>query len=126
MALNKLDKLANLENFDNNFYNKFQNIEAEIAVIGCLLWDNRNYEKIANNYENSVTFCQKSASEVIWGSQMVKIGFKGCQGTAKGRPSDQKVGPRRPKVAPRMAKGEPLEAKMVSKGPPGKHFGGRN
>ena len=48
MALNKLDKLVDLENFENNFYNKFQNIEAEIAVIGCLLWDNRNYEKIAD------------------------------------------------------------------------------
>lgn len=48
MALKKLDKLTDLENFDNNFDNKFQNIEAEIAVIGCLLWDNRNYEKIAD------------------------------------------------------------------------------
>mgnify|MGYP001438900976 FL=1 len=48
MVLNKLDKLVDLENFDNNFDNKFQNIEAEIAVIGCLLWDNRNYEKIAD------------------------------------------------------------------------------
>jgi len=49
MVLNKLDKLVDLENFENNnFNNKFQNIEAEIAVIGCLLWDNRNYEKIAD------------------------------------------------------------------------------
>ena len=48
MVLNKLDKLVDLENFENNFYNKFQNIEAEIAVIGCILWDNRNYEKIAD------------------------------------------------------------------------------
>mgnify|MGYP001147841819 FL=1 len=45
MALKKLDKLVDLEKFDNNFDNKFQNIEAEIAVIGCLLWDNRNYER---------------------------------------------------------------------------------
>ena len=48
MALNKLDKLVDLENFSNNFDNKFQNIEAEMAVIGCLLLDNRNYEKIAD------------------------------------------------------------------------------
>ena len=48
MALKKLDKLVDLEKFDNNFDNKFQNIEAEIAVIGCLLWDNRNYDKIAD------------------------------------------------------------------------------
>ena len=57
---------------------------------------------------------------------MAKIGLKGCQGMAKVRPSDLKVAPRRPKVAPRMAKGGPLEAKMVPKGPPGKHFGVKN
>ena len=64
MALKKLDKLVDLEKFDNNFDNKFQNIEAEIAVIGCLLWDNRNYEKIAdllnddhfNNKNNKIIF----------------------------------------------------------------------
>ena len=27
---------------------KFENIDAEIAIIGCLLWDNNNYEKIAD------------------------------------------------------------------------------
>ena len=27
---------------------KFANFDAEIAVIGCLLWDNRTYEKIAD------------------------------------------------------------------------------
>ena len=27
---------------------KFTNFDAEIAVIGCLLWDNRTYEKIAD------------------------------------------------------------------------------
>ena len=27
---------------------KFENYDAEIAVIGCLLWDNRSYEKIAD------------------------------------------------------------------------------
>jgi len=32
---------------DNNHIN-LTNIEAEIAVIGCLLWDNRSYEKIAD------------------------------------------------------------------------------
>ena len=26
----------------------FTNIEAEIALIGCILWDNRNYEKISD------------------------------------------------------------------------------
>ena len=77
------------------------------------------------NHTNSLKFCQKSVSEMILGSQMVKIWLKRCQDGAKGRPSDPKVGPRRPKVAPRMAKGGPLEAKMVPKGSPGKHFGGK-
>ena len=27
---------------------QFTNFDAEIAVIGCLLWDNRTYEKIAD------------------------------------------------------------------------------
>ena len=33
MALNKFDKLIDIENFDNNFNNKFQNIEAEMAAL---------------------------------------------------------------------------------------------
>ncbi len=28
--------------------NNFSNIEAEIALIGCILWDNRNYEKVSD------------------------------------------------------------------------------
>jgi len=31
-----------------DFHNKFSNFDAEIAIIGCLLWDNRTYEKIAD------------------------------------------------------------------------------
>ncbi len=26
----------------------FSNIEAEVALIGCILWDNRNYEKVSD------------------------------------------------------------------------------
>ena len=37
MPLNNLQSVQNKENFD-----------AEIAVIGCLLWDNKSYEKIAD------------------------------------------------------------------------------
>ncbi len=29
-------------------YEKFTNIDAEIALIGCLLWENKNYEKISD------------------------------------------------------------------------------
>ena len=35
-------------NNEKDFIDKFENFDAEIAVIGCLLWDNRSYEKIAD------------------------------------------------------------------------------
>ncbi len=36
------DKEAEIE------INNFSNIDAELALIGCILWDNRNYEKISD------------------------------------------------------------------------------
>ena len=42
-----LKEVVNIDNNQNNL-EKFSNIEAELALIGCLLWDNRNYEKIAD------------------------------------------------------------------------------
>ncbi|SVD34733.1 uncharacterized protein METZ01_LOCUS387587, partial [marine metagenome] len=36
------------ENKDHEILEKFDNFDAEIAIIGCLLWDNRSYEKIAD------------------------------------------------------------------------------
>ena len=36
------------DNKDKDILDKFENIDAETAVIGCLLWDNRTYEKIAD------------------------------------------------------------------------------
>ena len=53
---------------------------------------------------------------------MVKIGLKGCQGTAKGRPSEPKVGPRRPKVAPRIAKWGALGGENGAQGTPREAF----
>ena len=47
MALSEIKGL-NQGNKENETIDKFQNIEAEIAIIGCLLWDNKNYEKIAD------------------------------------------------------------------------------
>ena len=41
----KLD--ASLATIEKNI-DKLTNIDAEVAVIGCLLWDNRSYEKIAD------------------------------------------------------------------------------
>ena len=42
-----LNKIVEIDDYDSKL-NKFQNIEAEIAIIGCLLWDNRNFDKIAD------------------------------------------------------------------------------
>ena len=33
---------------ENENERNFSNIDAEIALIGCILWDNRNYEKISD------------------------------------------------------------------------------
>ena len=33
---------------ENQNKDVFFNFEAEIALIGCILWDNRNYEKISD------------------------------------------------------------------------------
>ena len=33
---------------DPEVLEKFENFEAEIAVIGCLLWDNKSYEKVVD------------------------------------------------------------------------------
>ena len=46
MPLNNLHSVRNKEN--QEISEKFQNFDAEIAVIGCLLWDNKSYEKIAD------------------------------------------------------------------------------
>ncbi len=43
-VLKKIDKKENILDTAS----KFTNFDAEIAVIGCLLWDNRTYEKIAD------------------------------------------------------------------------------
>ena len=46
MEINKFQKKE--EKKDYEFLEKFENFDAEIAIIGCLLWDNRSYEKIAD------------------------------------------------------------------------------
>ena len=46
MPLSNLQSDQNKEN--QEISEKFQNFDAEIAVIGCLLWDNKSYEKIAD------------------------------------------------------------------------------
>ncbi len=42
------DKILKIPNNESNILENFSNIDAEIALIGCLLWDNRNYEKISD------------------------------------------------------------------------------
>ena len=46
MALNNLKSVS--EKKDQEILEKFDNFDAEIAIIGCLLWDNRSYEKLAD------------------------------------------------------------------------------
>ena len=46
MEVSKLKPFG--ENKEEEISDKFINFDAEIAVIGCLLWDNRSYEKIAD------------------------------------------------------------------------------
>ena len=46
MQLSNLQSVRDKEN--QEISEKFQNFDAEIAVIGCLLWDNKSYEKIAD------------------------------------------------------------------------------
>ena len=66
----------------------------------------------------------KSIANVALGAKRVHFWMPEAFYTAKGTPSDPKVRARMPKVAPRVTKGGALEAKIVPKGPPGKHFGG--
>ena len=40
-------ELLNSDKEEYNNKNKFSNVEAETALIGCILWDNRNYEKVS-------------------------------------------------------------------------------
>ena len=44
MSVELLNSNQNNENLENNF----SNTDAELALIGCILWDNRNYEKISD------------------------------------------------------------------------------
>ena len=46
MELNNIKSIN--EKNKEEITDKFLNFDAEIAVIGCLLWDNRSYEKIAD------------------------------------------------------------------------------
>ena len=50
-------------NTDSKNLEKFQNIDAEIAIIGCLLWDNRSYEKISD-FLNEEHFSDENNKEI--------------------------------------------------------------
>ena len=41
-------ELVNSNQSENNNEDIFSNTEAELALIGCILWDNRNYEKVSD------------------------------------------------------------------------------
>ena len=42
------NKILNISKNKDDQVEKFSNIDAEIAIIGCILWDNRNYEKVSD------------------------------------------------------------------------------
>ena len=44
MSVELLDSNQNKQ----NEYNNFSNTDAELAIIGCILWDNKNYEKVSD------------------------------------------------------------------------------
>ena len=41
-------ELVNSDQKITNNDDLFSNTEAELALIGCILWDNRNYEKVSD------------------------------------------------------------------------------
>ena len=41
-------ELLNSNNNTSTEENTFSNTDAELALIGCILWDNRNYEKVSD------------------------------------------------------------------------------
>tara|TARA_Y100001970_G_scaffold48479_1_gene61431 strand:+ start:17194 stop:18699 length:1506 start_codon:yes stop_codon:yes gene_type:complete len=41
-------KVVKIQSKDDGIIEKFSNAEAETALIGCILWDNRNFEKISD------------------------------------------------------------------------------
>ncbi len=45
------DKIVKITNKDEKINQNFSNLDAEVALIGCLLWDNRNFEKISDFLE---------------------------------------------------------------------------
>ena len=44
MSVELVNSNQNKQNEDNNF----SNTDAELAIIGCILWDNKNYEKVSD------------------------------------------------------------------------------
>ena len=44
MSVELINTNQNKGNDDHNF----SNTEAELALIGCILWDNRNYERVSD------------------------------------------------------------------------------
>ncbi len=65
MAIELIETSNKKINIDDN--GNFSNIDAEIALIGCILWDNRNYEKISDflNAEHFVNENNKNIYQTI-------------------------------------------------------------
>ena len=57
------DYTTSNESIEKNI-DKLTNFDAEIAIIGCLLWDNRSYEKIAD-FLNEEHFADEKNREIF-------------------------------------------------------------
>ena len=49
----EVNNIVDISSTENSTIETFSNLDAEIALIGCLLWDNRNYEKISDFLDES-------------------------------------------------------------------------
>ncbi|MBI04468.1 MAG: replicative DNA helicase [Pelagibacteraceae bacterium] len=59
-----LEQIVKLNKFENDSLDKFINFDAEIALIGCILWDNRNYENISD-FLNEDHFADNNNKEIF-------------------------------------------------------------
>ena len=57
-------KFGNSTETNEKNIDKLTNIEAEIAIIGCLLWDNKSYEKISD-FLNEEHFADPENREIL-------------------------------------------------------------
>ena len=70
------NKIFNITKSTDDQIEKFSNIDAEVALIGCILWDNRNYEKISD-FLDETHFVDQIHKDLI---QLARLAGKDGQG----------------------------------------------